>query len=332
MVTSDGTNRTEVVYDGEIQFNDDETAVARISPRGHLQYWHNGDKVEAGLNDKGEVQYEMSVDGKHLDPASAEGKALLARSIRGMIAMGFDIDGRMDRVYRRGGYPALLKATDSLDGDFIKARYFERILAGDSLRPEMVATVLDRIRERIGSDFDKQRLLTMTDTLVLRNDSVSRAYLGLVRSLGGDFEKSQALRHYLQGTVPTDQYLNVLAAARTLGGNYERSNVLGWLIDQPLPEGAPFDSLLDAVGQMSGDYEKGNLLKQIVHRDIRANPSWAGLIRTTLTLNGEYDRSNVLVEIGQKLPKADSLRALYTSAAKTVHSDVDYGRVMRAVD
>ncbi|HEY4337633.1 MAG TPA: hypothetical protein VGM89_17090, partial [Puia sp.] len=103
------------------------------------------------------------------------------------------------------------------------------------------------------------------------------------------------------------------------------------LIEQPLAEGGPFDSLLNVVGKMDGDYEKGNLLKQIVQKNVKEGGSWAGLIRTATTLDGEYERSNVLVEIGQKLPKTDSLRVMYMDAAKTVHSDVDYGRVVKAV-
>ena len=59
--------------------------------------------------------------------------------------------------------------------------------------------------------------------------------------------------------------------------------------------------------------------------------SWAGLIKTTETLGGEYERSTVLIEIGQKLPRTDSLKTLYMNAAKTVSSETDYGKVVRAV-
>jgi hypothetical protein len=329
---NDDNNHIEINYEGEITFNDDETAIARISPRGYLNYRKNGERLLAGPNDNGVVQYELYDGDRSVDPKSEEGKQMLAKAIRGMINLGFDIDGRIDRLYRKGGYRALLEATDSLDGDYVKGRYFERILDVDSVPAGMVAEVIARVRERMGSDYDKGRLLTKVDTPYLKNDSVVVAYLEAVKSIGGDYEKSLALKNLLRWTVPVSRYVAVLDATRTLGGDYERSNVLTELIDQRLFEGAPFDSLLNVVSGVGGDYEKGNLLKQIIHKDIREGHSWVELIRATSQVSGDYDRSNLLVEIGQKLPKTDSLKAVYMTAAKTVHSDVDYGRVIRALD
>ncbi len=278
------------------------------------------------------MKMELYENGKALDTGSVEGKALLSRVIRGMIDLGFDISRRMDRLYRKGGYDLLLREVDSVHGDYVTGQYLGRILEGDSLSPALVKGVIVRIRERMGSDYERGQLLGKIDTSFLKNDSVSAEYLAVVKKMDGDYEKSQALRHFLRGTIPVQQYVPVLDAAGTVDGNYERSNVLGELIGQPLAEGRPFDSLMNVVGRMDGDYEKSNLLKQIIQKNVKEGGSWAGLIRTTTTLGGEYERSNVLVEIGQKLPRSDSLRTLYMNAAKTVHSDVDYGRVVKAVE
>jgi hypothetical protein len=331
MVMNDGTNRVEVRYEGNIEFNDDETAISRISRGGYLEYSHNDEHLLAGITDRGVLEVDLTDNGKPVDASSAEGKALLSRAIRQMINMGFDIDGRVDRIYRKGGYPALLSEVDSVDGDYVRGKYLERILDGDSLPAGIMARAITRIRERVGGDYDKARLLKKVDTIQLKNDSVSVEYLAVVKSMGGDYEKSEAMKHYLEGTVATGQYISVLEATGTVGGDYEKSNVLKELIGQPLAEGKPFDSLLNLVGKMGGDYEKGELLKQIVLKNVKENESWAGLIRTTTTLGGEYERSNVLIEIGGKLPKTDSLRNLYMDAAKTVHSNEDYGRVVKAM-
>jgi len=331
MVMNDGVNRVEVRYDGEIQFNDDETEIARISPGGYLEYWRNDDHLLAGNNDSGMLKMELYANGKPVSPESAEGKALLARVIRGMIGLGFDIDRRLDRIYKRGGYAALIRETDSADGDYIRKRYLERILEGDSLSPGILTQVMLRVQDKVGGDYEKNELLEKVDTGSLRNDSVGADYLAVVKGMEGDYEKSQALQHFLRGTLPVRQYVGLLDATATVEGNYERSNVLKELIEQPLAEGQPFDSLLKVVGRMDGDYEKGNLLKQMIQKNVKEGGSWAGLIRTAATLDGEYERSNVLVEIGQRLPKTDSLRTLYMDAARSVHSEVDYGRVVKAV-
>jgi hypothetical protein len=299
MVINDGVTRTEIRYNGDIGFNDEETAISRISRGGYVDCWRNEDHLLAGSDRDGVVLLELHRNGKPVDTASAEGKAMVARVIRAMLGMGFDIEGRMDRLYRRGGYAALLNGTDSVDGDYVRGRYFERILDGDSLSADIVAAVMNRIKDKVGGDYDKNRLLEKVDTIYLKNDSVSEGYLAVVRSMNGDYERSQALQHFLRIS---------------------------------LAEGRSFDSLLRVVGAINGDYEKSGLLNQIAQKNLKEGGSWAGLIRTTTTLGGEYERSNVLVEIGQRMPKADSLRLMYMNAAKTIHSDNDYGRVVKAVE
>jgi hypothetical protein len=300
IVVNDDYHQVEIEYDGDIKFSEDETAIAGISPHGFLKYHNNGKLLLAGYTDNGTFALELHENGREVDPGSAEGKELVAAAIHEMINLGFDVNGRMDRLYRKGGYPALLKATDSLESDYVKACYFERILDAGNIPAGMMADVITRVGEHVESDYDKERLLVKVDTPYLKDDSVSVGYLEVVKSMDGDYERSLALTNFLRRAV--------------------------------LPEGARFDSLLQVVGRMDGDYEKGNLLRQIIHKDIRGHSNWAGLIRAASELDGDYDKSNLLVEIGQRLPRTDSLRALYMTAAKTVRGDVDYGRVVRAID
>src|SRR5258708_3537266 len=73
MVSNDGVKGVEVRYDGDIEFNDDETSIARISERGYLEYRRNDDHLLAGNNDSGVLKMELYENGKPLDPGSAEG-------------------------------------------------------------------------------------------------------------------------------------------------------------------------------------------------------------------------------------------------------------------
>src|ERR1700760_4466959 len=73
MVMNDGTNRVEVRYEGDIQFNDEENAIAHISPGGYLEYWNNDDHLAAGMTDKGILEVDLAENGKPVDPASPEG-------------------------------------------------------------------------------------------------------------------------------------------------------------------------------------------------------------------------------------------------------------------
>jgi hypothetical protein len=328
---NNGEDETEMAYKGDIRFNDSETAIERISPGGYLKFRHDDEVLQAGADDWGAVRYDLFDKGQKLDSASEKAQAQLARAIRKMISMGIDADGRMDRLYRKGGYRALLERVDSLDGDYMKGLYFDRILGTDSIRSVEMAAIVRKIGRTMGSDYDRQRFLVRVDTTYLKDDSVAWSYLDAVSQIGGAYEKTQALDHFLETRPTKERYLRLLDVTASIGGDYERSTILHKVIENGLFEGPPFDSLLVVVGGVNGDYERGNLLKDILHEEPKEDPDWAQLIRTTARLGSDYDKSNLLVEIAEHLPKTDSLKAVYTTAAKTVHSNDDYGRVMRAM-
>jgi hypothetical protein len=328
--TDDG--ETEVAYNGEIRFNDPETAIERISPGGYLRFRHGDEVLEAGADDRGVVRYDLFEKGQKVDSASEQGRAQLARDIRKMIALGIDAEGGMDRLYRKGGYHALLERIDSLEGDYLKGLYFDRVLRADSLSPGEMTAVVRKIGRTMGSDYDRQQRLMKVDSSYLKDDSVAFSYLDAASQIGGSYDRSQVLEHFLETPLKKEIYPRLLDATAAIGGDYERSTLLTRIIDKGIYEGADFDSLLAVIRGVNGEYERGNLLKDIIHQELKEDRDWAQLIRTTAQIGSDFDKSNLLVEIAGHLPKTDSLKSVYVTAAKTVHSNDDYGRVMRALE
>ena len=332
MVINNGDDNVDLNYAGDIRFNDSETTIEAITEGGFVNYWHNADRVLAGPDGKGGVEIEMYEHGEKIGTGTAEGRKLMTAMVRDLIGLGFDADERADRIYRKGGYPALLAETDSLRGDYVKGLYFGRLLRRDTIPPGEMAIILQKIGHTLASDNDKRRLLAQVDSSYLRNDSVAGSYLDDVAGINSDYEKSQALAYFLQSPLPEGRYVRTLDVVKTMNGDYERSTVLEKVIDKGIVEGAPFDTLLAVIGGMGGDFEKSKLLKGISRTDVKEARSWAALIGASSRLEGDNEKGNVLIEIAHRLPRTDSLRAVYVAAAKTVHSDNDYGRVMRAME
>jgi hypothetical protein len=332
MIINSGDDNMDLRYEGEVRFNDSETTIEEISEGGFLNFRHNWDRLLAGPDGKGGVGIELYAHGEKIDAGTAEGRKLMGRMIRDLIELGFDAQGRMDRLYRKGGYPALLAETDSMRGDYVKGLYFGRLLGMDTIPPGDMANIVKKIGFSLSSDHEKERLLTLVGTTYLKNDSIVGFYLDDVAGINSDYEKSLTLTYFLQYPLPVQRYVRTLDVAKTINGDFERSKVLAAVIDKGLVEGAPFDSLLAVIGGMGGDFEKGKLLTSISRVEVREPQSWVALIGASSQLNGDNEKGNVLIEIAHRLPRTDSLRAVYTAAARTVHSDHDYGRVMRAME
>jgi hypothetical protein len=65
--TSDGTASLKIEYRGEVFFNDDETGIDGISPRGYVKYKRNNNEFIAEPNDSGTVDYKIYFDDRRLD-------------------------------------------------------------------------------------------------------------------------------------------------------------------------------------------------------------------------------------------------------------------------
>lgn len=71
---------------GRIDFNRDETEIAYISRGGHLEYHNDGKELKAENGPHG-IQYELSENGRMLNPDS--NRVFIAEAIRVMVRKGY---------------------------------------------------------------------------------------------------------------------------------------------------------------------------------------------------------------------------------------------------
>ena len=95
----------EINYLGKFQLSDDESSFKSISPGGYFKFRLNDIKVKAQSDMRGEIEYKI-FDGKNDLTLNDEGKILATKAIKEMIYWGYDAEGRMERVYQKGGSQA----------------------------------------------------------------------------------------------------------------------------------------------------------------------------------------------------------------------------------
>ena len=400
IIVSDGKNHLEINYYGKINFNDDETAIESISRNGYLKF-RNNDMELIAENHEGEIAYELYNNGKRIDPAETDGKKLIADAINDMINAGFNAEARIEHIYQKAGIPGLLNAASTVQGNYIKGKYLERVLSLDKVSEAQVvqvaqitgakmdgsyekAQVLKKFSEHqlanpvvsaawfeaaktidgnfekadilqqfapdnltnetvaadwlaavktISANYEKEQVLKKFAGEHLSNPVISAAWLEAVKTISADFEKADALSIIVKERLSNEQFNQALAVTSTINANFEKSNTLKALIDHNVPvETASFVKLMDAIHNVSGDFERTDLLKKLVDKDLPSEEQWAGVIKETTGVNGEFERANLLVSIAGKMPKSDQLKGTYMSAAKTINSEMDYGKVVKAVE
>jgi hypothetical protein len=366
IIVDNGKERLEINYSGQIKFTEDELAIQSMTKNSRLKYWQNDRKLLVKCDANGAISYEMSDNGRKLNPEDAEGKKFLAEAIQGMIAVGYDAQGRIKRIAAKGGISAVLKEVGRLGNDYVKSMYLESLITCDSIRPGQLTEVAEKIGDGLGSDYEKGKLLGKFPTASLKDSVVSMAYIAAVGSVGSDYEKANAIKHLIKQPLSKAQLNVVLTAANGLGSDFEKANILKELIhqqniagesldmflrsanrlgsdfekanvlkevvDQKLLEGDNFKNLLHAVSQLGSDFEKANVLRQLTNKKISTEEQWINLIEATALVSSEFEKCNILVLIAGNMPKSDPVKASYMKAVKTIQSDHEYGRAVRAMD
>jgi hypothetical protein len=302
MITK-GPNYIEGIWwAGKIRLSDDERSIAEISPGGHLKFREQDTIMDAESDLQGKISYTLQ-NGREELPLSDSGRRFIAWQIQKMIRLGFFAEGRAERIYKKGGAEALLAELSKLRMEGSRDPYLKLLFQADTL------TVTERIKllqllDSSNNMMEQQHYLGLFPLEQLRDSAVAQAWLKSVDRLEQAYMKKDLLLQYLktltksQEKLPADQFDTVLAVTGRFGSPEDQKEVYERLIDVP-----PV-----------------------------TNAEWIGLIRATSALQQDYLKSELLLKIAPKMPRTDSLISAYSSSAKRIQGDMDYGKVMRAIE
>jgi hypothetical protein len=332
MVIESNNYYEKINYSGKFQLTEDETGFKSISPGGYFKFRRNEERVKAESNLKEEIEYTL-FDGKNTLIMDDQGKKLLADAIKEMIAWGYDAQGRMERVYQGGGVKALLAEVDSMRISQTKLVYLNRLFSlMDSLTPGEQSLVVDKVKS-LNSDMDERHLLEKIPLGLLKNPNISEAYFHVAGEINSDMDKAAVLNHFLDlDSITTENTFKLLRVSATMNSDIDKSGVYRKTIEKGIINGASYDILLGLVSEMNSAIDQSNLYKEIVGIGNISEVQWIDLINKISLLNSDLDKVNLLVEIAPKMPKTDVVKTNYQKAARTLNSDMDYGRVMRALE
>lgn len=222
---SEGNNYTQLKYSGKIVLTDDETGFQTISPGGFVKYRRNDQFMLAEGTLKGTIQYELSDNGNRIS-FDKKGKQFVSGTIHEIIALGFDAEARLERVYAKGGTSALLNEWKLLTGTPVSNRYAARLLSIDTLS----ATELDAAIGLIGTatpDHEKAGLLTKVLRDCLADSNIAVHYFSAIETMQADADKIKVLNHIIdKGALNEAAWLRLILSAASLKSDIDKVNTL----------------------------------------------------------------------------------------------------------
>ncbi|MBX3255155.1 MAG: hypothetical protein KF862_13510 [Chitinophagaceae bacterium] len=224
-----------------------------------------------------------------------------------------------------------LKAAGTIDSDFEMTQALKAFPLGEAHDPEIYVQWIG-VAKTVQSDFEKAQVLKEFPVDRLNDTLVSNAWFEATGTIDADFEKAKTLKILTNQSLNGMQFSQVLTTAEGISAEFEQVNLIKELIRQKVPSSrGGFDQLMLSVRNISGDFEKSNLLKAIIEKDIETEEQWSGILQETKTVGADFEKAGILLLIAQKMPNTDQLNNAYMDAAKTIQSEMDYGKVVKAI-
>lgn len=292
-----GDDYEQIKYAGKIALADDETTFKSISPGGYVKFRKNTIKLAAESNITGEIKYTLYDDDQLLLPGD-NSKRIIASAIKEMIAYGFDAQGRMERLYLKGGKTALINEINNIKDAGLVNMYMDRIFKSDTLSASDYSFIAEKIKS-LNSDIDKLRFLKMYPIQSIQNPSVIQSWFDV---------------------------------AKRLNANIDKMNALTYLTESDSLSSECFDRILDISVHLNADIDKINMYQKLLNQKNISEQQWISLINQAPNITADVDKSNLLTAIAKQMPKTESIKSAWLKAARTINNNADYGNTLRAIE
>jgi hypothetical protein len=373
MITRVGDKYIEGIWwSGKIRLSDDDRSIDEISPGGYLKFKENDTTMKAESDLQGKISYTL-FNGYEELPLNDSGQRFIAAQIQKMIRFGFFGEERAERIYKKGGVPALLAELSRIKMEGGRDPYLNLIFKADTLTAQELTGLLQVIDNSTNTS-EEQHLLNLFRRVQLRDSAVARKWLSDVGHLRASYMEKDLLMNYIDTGLTADQFDTVVAVAGRfespndqqevykrlaelpqfraydsdyarpwlyavgqIGPSYLKKDLLLRYLqtDSNRPGGPPvdqFDTLLAITGRFESAEDSKEIYEKMIGLSSQTDAEWIGLIRAIGALGPDYLKSDLLLKIAPKMPRIDSLVSAYRISAKSIQGDMDYGKVMRAVE
>jgi hypothetical protein len=333
-------DRMEVRFDGEVEFSDDDTDVARLSPGGLLRIKEGGvfgglfasHTVEFSADDSGRITRRFW-SGMSEQPFDPEGRAWLAKMLPRFIRQtGFGARARVARIFKAKGAAGVLAEISLIEGSWGKKTYFTELLKTQPLDAAAIRQILAQAGREIDSDFELASLLIDNADRLLVDEGTRQAYFEASRTIQSDFEMARVYKSALKrGPVSGPVLSALLDASRNIDSDFEAATLLVEVAKlQPLDNAtrAPFFTALSTVGS---DFERGRVLKTLSARTDLAPDTTVAMIAAGGAIKSDFEAASFLLELVKQHPIEGTLRAPFFGAVDGIASGFERGRVLQAV-
>ncbi len=318
-ISSDGEKAQVILFVEAKYFNDDLR-------------WQLFDAV-ASISSDGDKRRVLS-DIAEKDGDRPETAISIARTARSISSDGDKAAVLMDIAdqYRtndelRGAYFAAVNSISS-DGDH--ARVLSKLLSENVQDSETLDAVL-KSAERISSDGDKANVLTRAIPRYMDDEPIRIAFFDTANSISSDGDHRAVISALLQRSgLAAATLADIATSARRISSDGDKARVLIELAGDNIdPIREPFFA---ATNSISSDGDRRRVLQTVLDKSGTSDAIAITAIESAARLSSDGDKSSVLLDAVDRYSSHLEVNTALRKALEGMTSDVDYRRVMTALN
>lgn len=326
--------RLDVDIDGDIFFNQSETDIVDISPRGYFEMEEREGRFSRRLViepvGRGELARRWYVDGDEhsYDRAAAD---WLQEMIPVLFRrVGLQAEERARRILQGDGVEGVLDEISLIPSDYISRKYYQVILTEGDLDNTQLRSVVRQAGDEIESDYELAQLLVEVAENHPVDESVMLVYVEAAGSLESDYEQRRVLdtilsRQDLSPAVAEE----MLRLATDLESDYELAELLIAILERHPVHEALTNEFFAAVNTLDSDYEHNRVLKFAIHEGAPSEEVLDLALGSAENIDSDYERAELLLEVARLYPVGETIPSFYLDAARSLDSDYELGRVLK---
>ncbi len=335
-VWQNGQDKLEVVYDGEVEFTEDDADVKTLSPGGLLRIRERSalgrHEIEFRSDSSGKIERRFWVGGSE-HPFVPEGRQWLAQFLPKFIRQsGIGAPARVARILKTKGPSGVLAEISLIEGSWAKRVYFTELLKTASLDAPTVRRALEQAGKEIDSDYELASLLISSADKLLVDDSTRKAYLQAATTIQSDYEMRRVFSSALKrGALASDVLAGVLETSTSIDSDYEEASLLVDIARlQPL-DTRTRPAFFKAVATVGSDYERKRVLTALAAQPNLTSENASAMLELCAAMGSDYEKATVLLAVIKDQAVEGALRAPFFKAVETVNSGAERSRVLMQV-
>lgn len=364
---TDGDTEITLKWKGKFTLADDDSTLTSLAPKGYFRLMEiddEGDERRIRFNVKnGKLQSRFSLNDDVRTMTARDKKWLKETLLIVLRHTGFNAEGRVARLYKRGGTKAVLsemahmrdfgmvayakalmnttslsekdinrlvKTLSAIESDYFMRQAYSSLLESQKLSDTALITIA-KAAKKIESDYEMRQLLTPMMQENKMDDPLFKMALELMETIGSDYELRQLFMAAIKSQDISDDNLAQMMTlmADEIGSDYEARQMIEAVASQFKDAPKATALAIQALDTIGSDYEARQAIQAIARHGSMTQENWINLILSAQKIGSDYECAQVMIYLMNKAPENRATNDAFEKLADTIGSDHERGKVER---